>query len=123
LDAEGRPLVIEVSRFGSVLTADIALEDLNRFESLRLLEVSRSVIFFQWRAFFQRAVTYVLTDSPSQFPIIMAETWDPVKFDKDMQALMVAKLPISESKIKGLKNNAMQYPKVSICFDWPRRLC
>jgi hypothetical protein len=42
----------------------------------------------------------------------MAETWDPAKFEQDMQALMEAKLPISESKIKGLKNMAMTYPKV-----------
>ncbi|KAH8554811.1 hypothetical protein BGW37DRAFT_517326 [Umbelopsis sp. PMI_123] len=41
----------------------------------------------------------------------MAETWDPAKFDRDMQALMEAKLPISESKIKGLKNSAMSHPK------------
>lgn len=44
--------------------------------------------------------------------IIMTETWDPAKFEQDMQALMEAKLPISESKIKGLKNKAMAHPKV-----------
>lgn len=42
----------------------------------------------------------------------MTETWDPAKFEQDMQALMEAKLPISESKIKGLKNKAMAHPKV-----------
>jgi hypothetical protein len=42
----------------------------------------------------------------------MAETWDPAKFEQDMQALMEAKLPISESKIKGLKSKAMAHPKV-----------
>ncbi|CAO3687143.1 unnamed protein product [Umbelopsis ramanniana] len=41
----------------------------------------------------------------------MAETWDPAKFEQDMQALMEAKLPISVSKIKGLKDKAMTHPK------------
>jgi hypothetical protein len=43
----------------------------------------------------------------------MAKTWDAAKFDKDMQALMEAKLPISESKIKTIKSNAMAHPQVS----------
>jgi hypothetical protein len=43
----------------------------------------------------------------------MPSTWDAAQFDNDMQALMEAKLPISESKIKSLKNTAMSYPQVS----------
>lgn len=95
----------------------LSLDARHGFVECNQLKTGLATVFLKssrWFFFNQRTVTVFFSlVFPFFVSIIMAKTWDAAKFDKDMQALMEAKLPISESKIKTIKSNAMAHPQVS----------